>query len=259
MDTQQVERDVVAVLHRRAEDAMSHANTQEALQTFQSVAADQPPKSRRLLVVAGVAAAVVALVVGLVLWPSDPLADDVLPAVETPDLTSASELAVAEDVAAAFVAHDLNLLTPHLDPDVSPSLASWAREFMRDKAWNVELRMEPCVVRESPYYMHAVQCPFSTHLLGSEEVGRGPFFDNQLSVLLKDGKVLSAETDYGWEANGIQPHYDAVMAWVEKNNPQDAEFLLTDEQAVEPNDWPRWSRLWHRSIADYIAATNKSG
>ncbi len=258
MDTRDIERDVVAVLHRRAAEVISHTNTQEAFRTFQSVVADQPRKSRRFLVMAAVAASLVVLAVGLVLWPSDPLADSIVPAVETPDRTSASDVAVAEDVAAAFVAHDLDRLAPHLEPGVSPSLSSWATEFMRDTAWNVELRMEPCVMRESPNYVHVIRCAFSTHLLGSEEIGKGPFLGNELFVLVKGGKVTSAETIYGWQSNGIQPHYDAVMAWVEKHNPKNAEFLLTDEQELAPNDWPRWSRLWQRSISDYIAATNEA-
>ena len=111
--------------------------------------------------------------------------------------------------------------------------------------------MEPCVVRATMSDHTRIECPYGMHLLGSREVGKGPFTGNKLKVVLKDGKVISAETYNSWQWNGIQEHVESLEAWVEENHPKDATFLAMDEVEVTAADWPRWARLWtqlHRRV-----------
>jgi hypothetical protein len=170
-------------------------------------------------------------------------------------VTSASNLAAAEAAAAAFVAHDTDLLAPYLDPEVSPPASSWATELKRDAAWGVGYLVEPC--REVTTNWFA--CPFELHLLGSREVGVGPFATNQISVKVRDGKILSAENYKSWRTNGMATHVDSVLAWVKENDPKNADFLLKEEQAVTAAEWSSWTRLWQQSVAEYVAASNEAG
>lgn len=271
MDTQQVERELTALLHQRADRAMSLANTQQAHRTFQSEVAAQPRTGRRHWVLGAAAAAVVALVVGAALWPSDQVAERGVPAVEGPAATYAANLAAAEGAAAAFAAHDTDMLRPHLEPGQSPLLSFWDTELKQDASWNVEYLLEPCTQSYETYVGTFVfECPYSMHLLGSREVGEGPFPDNRIVVVVKDGKIRSAETMTSSESNGIARYVDAVLMWLEENPPQDsrcaprspkacAEFMLKHDENVTSAERPTWDALWQTAIAEYVAATNETG
>ncbi len=119
--------------------------------------------------------------------------------------------------------------------------------------------MEPCLVTTATSDHTRLECAYGMQLLGSRDVGEGPFTGNKLMVLLRDGKVISAETFDSFRWNGIQEHVDSLIAWVEENYPKDATFMQMDEVDVKASDWPRWARLWTRYTAEYVAATNETG
>jgi hypothetical protein len=120
--------------------------------------------------------------------------------------------------------------------------------------------MEPCAraynITDSTVVF---TCPYAMHLLGSDEVGKGPFRDNVLSVTVADGKVRWADDTKPWETNGIGQHLDAVHTWVADHHPQDYKHLLgKEEQDVTPAEWPRWTRLWKQYTQEYVTATNRA-
>ncbi len=203
---------------------MSRTKTEEEYRQFQSAVVGQPRRDLRRWVVAGVAAAVVGLAVGVALWSSDPDREgSQLPAATVPDATSAANLAAAEAVAAAFAAHDTELLAPYLEPGLSPPASTWETEMKRDAAWSVEYLLEPCTQSYETFLnVFVFECPYSLHLLGSREVGQGPFPDNRIVVIAQDGKIQSADTEMRWQTNGISPYLDAVAAWLEENPPTDS-------------------------------------
>ena len=50
---------------------------------------------------------------------------------------------------------------------------------------------------------------------------------------------------------------EAVAAWLAQTHPKNKRFLTQDGVDVKPADWPRWARLWHLYIPEYVAATNE--
>jgi hypothetical protein len=133
------------------------------------------------------------------------------------------------------------------------------KAWQRDAAYRVEYLMQPCTGTGTSVGATIFTCPYSMHLLGSREVGKGPYRGNTLWVTVADGEVRSADTDMPFETNGMSEHFDAVHDWVANHHPQNHKhFLAKDEQYVRPAEWPRWTRLWQQYIKEYIAATNQT-
>ena len=250
-NTREIERELTAVLHRHAEDAMNRTNTQVEHEKFQSVVADQARTDRRRWVAGGVAAGVAAAVVGAALWSSDLGGDSSSPPVaQAPD----ADLATAEGFAAAFVAHDAAAAAQYLAPGTEAPWPDWRAEWKRNEAYGVEYLMKPCTELGASVFT----CPYAMHLLGSREVGKGPFPDNTLTVTVIDGEVRSADSTIPFETNGVEQHLESVHAWIVENHPKDEPFLMKDEADLRPAEWPRWTRLWKQYTQEYVAATNQA-
>jgi len=270
MNTHEVERELTAVLHRHAEDAMNRTDTPVEHLKFQSVVADEARTDRRRWVVGGVAAAVAAAAVGVALWSSDPggdpsgvpiaqAPDSTGPAAQAPNSTRTANLAAAESFAAAFANHDAAAAAPYLAPGIEEPWPDWRAEWKRNGAYGVEYLMKPCTEWLTSMDTTSFSCPYAMHLLGSREVGKGPFRYNTLMVHVSDGKVTSADSTIPFETNGVGQHFDEVHAWVAENHPKDAPFLQQEEQDVRPGEWPRWTRLWQQYTREYVEATNEAG
>ena len=261
-NTRDVERELTAVLHRHAEDAMRRTNTLAEHRKLQSVVADQPQTDpRRRWVVGGVAAAAVAAaVVGVGVWSADPSEDPSSPPVaQAPDSTGAADIAAAEGLAAAFANHDAAAAASHLALGREEAWFESDAAWKRDAAYSVEYLMKPCTETGSTSVGTVFTCPYAMHVLGSREVGKGPFRHNILHVTVTDGKVTSADSTIPFETNGVQQHLESVRAWLVENHPKDVPFLMKEEQDVKPTEWPRWTQLWQQYTREYIAATNRAG
>ncbi|MFH8252001.1 hypothetical protein ACH3VR_16670 [Microbacterium sp. B2969] len=174
-----------------------------------------------------------------------------------PDPARTADLDAAQAMAAAFADHDVGAAAQYLAPDAE-LWDGWIRHWERDSAWSVEVAMEPCVEMTPTSWATEFTCPFAMHLMGSREVGAGPFLGNALTVRVADGKVLSAHRKMPSDTNGLAEHLDSVYAWLEANHPADVAFLGTDELAVAEDRWPGWLELWTQYLAEYIAATGES-
>jgi hypothetical protein len=259
MNTREVERELTAVLHRHAEDAMNRTNTRAEHQKLQSVLADQARTGRRRWVVGGLAAAVVAAAVGVVLWSSDSGGHrSSPPPTNAPDSIETTSLAAAEGVAAAFVNHGTAGAAPYLAPGMKAPWAGWPASIRRDLAWGVKYLMEPCAPTTTDSLTTVFSCPFAMHLLGSREVGKGPFPDNVLNVDVSGGKVTSADSVIPFETNGVLRYLHSIYGWIGENHPKNEHFLLQDEVDVKRADWPRYSELWKQYVREYVAATNEA-
>jgi hypothetical protein len=262
-NTRKVERELTAVLHRRAEDAMRRTNTLAEMQKFQSgVVVDQPRnRPRGRWVVSGVAAAAVAVVtLGVAFVSSNPGQDPSRPPIaQAPGSTGTADIAAAEGFAAAFADHDAAAATTYLAPGEEPWLG-WEAAWKRDAAWRVEYLLKPCTKAYDISDATSVfTCPYAMHLLGSRKVGEGPFRGNVLEVTVTDGKVEWAESKIPFETNGVGQQFDSVHAWVAENHPKNQPFLFKDEQDVRPGEWARWTQLWKQYTQEYVAATNGAG
>jgi hypothetical protein len=257
---QEVERELHAVLHRHAEDAMKDTDTMVEHQKFKWVVADQTRTDhRRRWVLGGVAAAVAAVAIGIVVSFSDPAeAPSSPPVAQAPDQSRTADLSGAEGFAATFVAHDADAAASYLAPGTDEPWPDWRAEWKRNAAYGIEYLMQPCTETVSTSDATIFNCPYALHFLGSREVGNGPFRDNLLQVTVTDGKVTRADSTIPFETNGVQQHLESVDAWILENHPKNAPFLRQEEQQVRPVEWPRWTRLWQQYTQEYVAATNQA-
>jgi hypothetical protein len=140
------------------------------------------------------------------------------------------------------------------DESVSPP--GWRHYAKLSDAWNVEYQVHPCRTVSVTNFAANVGCGFDFHSLHSEELGLGPFGDNYMTVVVRDGKVRWFDVIYNSDFNGESEHYTSVAAWIQENHPEDWEFLesdglLTERGAFPKSDLPRWVWLWQRYSAQY--------
>jgi hypothetical protein len=259
VSTQRVERDLVAVLHRHAEDAMNDTDTQTELSTFRdSVAGDEHRRStRRRVAIAAAAALGAAAVTAFALWGPDRDAKPE-PAPAVPSQDRATDGATAEAFASAYADLDADRMAD-LTADGVQLWDGWRSSLRRDIAWDTEILMRPCGRTAEATEGVVYTCPYAMHLRGSEEVGRGPFRDNTLEVAIRDGEVTFADFTRFVDFNGISAHLAKVDRWIEENHPEDAAFLSIasaysdGEVELSEAEWPRWTRLSQRYTDEYVA------
>jgi len=76
---------------------------------------------------------------------------------------------------------------------------------------------------------------------------------------VQDGEVTSANSVIPFETNGVGNHVEEVTRWVRKHHPADADFLFKLEQDVTAAQWPRWTRLWHQYLEEYVDLASPGG
>lgn len=239
---------------------MNDTDTQTELQTFRdTVAGHERRRStrRRVGAIAAAAALGAAAVTAVALWGPDP-ATKPEPAPVVPSNDRAADGATAEAFAAAYADLDADRMADLMADEVQ-LWDGWRSSLRRDIAWDTEILMRPCrrtaEATEGPVYT----CPYAMHMRGSEEVGRGPFRDNSLEVVVRDGQVTFADFTRLVDFNGISAHLAKVDLWIAENHPEDAAFLSIDsaygdgEVELSEAEWPRWTRLSQRYTDEYVA------
>jgi hypothetical protein len=94
-----------------------------------------------------------------------------------------------------------------------------------------------------------VPCTFDFHLLGSDEIGRGPYSGSSFELAVRDGEIVQASVT--WEIAEFSPQmWEPFYSWTHTTYPKDAEIMyvvggvrLTEES----------TRLWEQHRQDYVA------
>lgn len=256
MTSVDVERRLTEVLHRRAEQAMSRTDTERELRELLSRGSGEPPRTVRRKRFTAVAAAVTAAAAAVaVFWVADLAADRAAePAPVQPP--AVDPLQVTERFVAAYASNDAATVATLAAEEAD--LRRWRVAMARDEAWGVEFLLEPCRQMTTNRVGSGVLCPFSLHLLGSEELGVDRFENATFTVWVnEDGEVFDAEPTWNFERNGMGEHVGAVTSGVLKAHPDEADFLGLDEQAVPPAELDRWLGLWRTYIQEYVGARAK--
>jgi hypothetical protein len=260
MSTQHVERDLVALLHRHAEEAMNDTDTQTELQTFRDTVEghENPSRTRRRVAIAAAAAVAAAAATAVALWGPGP-AEQPEPAPPVPGQDRVADPETAEAFAAAFADLDADRMADLMADGVQP-WDTWRATLRRDVAWDVERLMQPCRRTAEATEGIVWTCPYEMHLRGSEEVGRGPFGDNALEVVVKDGEVTFADYTQLPDFNGTTAHLAKVDRWIAENHPEDFAFLRMDQadrktvdMGFSEAEWSRWTQLSQRYTDEYVA------
>lgn len=229
MNTSRIERVVAAVLRADAEDAMNDADTNTGLQHVMDEA-DRDERRRRIRWASGALLAAAAVVAAVVLWPG---ADEakVSPAGSGQEQSAAEQLAT--DFVEAYAAHDRDLVASYLadDADVSYLGGQQTVEFLLlntrwEQAVSFQWTPEGCAGSSRDADGVLVECPVSFHVLHSEELGRGPFGDSQLNLVIRDGDVVSVAVEVPHDSNGLDDEmWLPFERWMEAAHPVEAVIL----------------------------------
>jgi hypothetical protein len=250
MSTSRVERELAAVLHRRAEDAMNSTDTQTELLEFNAEVENQVRRDRRRWAAGGALAAAAALVAGFALWPGDRAEDRSGPA-STPDQQDAET--VADSFVRAYTAGDLETASSYVAAGATP-WPGWRKDMrVTGVVQQQYAEIQPCETMSSSEAGTRVACPFSYYLLRSEELGLEPFEGNEFTVFVVDGKVVSGDIYQDWFNNGQSDLFEEIGAWVRANHPGDWAAMNIDGGGT-PAEERRGLRLWEKRTQEYVDA-----
>jgi hypothetical protein len=97
-----------------------------------------------------------------------------------------------------------------------------------------------------------VECAFDYHMLGSQELGRGPFAGDHITFTVKDDKILAATEVNTFATNGFSDQmWEPFASWVAVYHPEDVAIMYTDASHTSPRDTDRSSELWKQYVRDY--------
>lgn len=255
MTTSDVERQLAAVLDRQAGAAMARTDTSAELARFHDRVDGRSRTAVRRGLAAGAAAA--AAVVAVSAWYSGLGQDDGDSGPADPGATQTAEERVAQDFAEAFTELDKNQVLALLAEDATiegslPGNRKWRELVALYEAWSSWHDVQPCQETGSSDYGTNVVCPFDYHSLRSEQLGMAPFGENNVSVVVSEGRIRSFQVSYNSSDNGEAELYRDIRAWVLDNHREEWSFLHGSPSAAET---PRWIRLWQLRTEQYVDAS----
>src|SRR3954453_16416413 len=228
MNGPEIERLGTAALHADAEDAMNRTNTTQELQSLIEASGREARGRRRAQVVgvvAGLAAA--ALVIALVgSWPGGThrTAPAVGPTTKAEQVTEAEQ--IAGEFLGALATFDRTTAAAYVAAGAQPTMGNIMGAITRDAPWPLRNRWDQAtgwrvthVGRcqgtglQSGYV--SVRCPFTAHQLGSDNVGRGPFGNNVLTVTVRHGGIVDTTLMTADATNGFaDTMWNPFWAWM---------------------------------------------
>lgn len=237
------------LLLERAEGAMQATQTQEKLTELLSGHSRRP---RRW--VAGTVAVAAAAAVVVSAWlvrgdqPTTPA-----PASPTRDVAES----VATDYLEALYRYDLKTAEAQLADgaviDGSADLDEWRRGAAWLRAAGMWLVGHECEADATSAAGTPVHCAFELHGLGSERLGRGPFADNTLDLMVVDARITTATEEWPYTQNGFAVNaWEPFSSWISVNHPDRARYMYSADRTAAQHT-PRSIRLWERYVAEYVA------
>ncbi len=268
MNSPEIERLVIAALHADAEDAMNQTNTTEQLQEFLEAGGRDLRDRRRLQAGVALAAVLVAIVVAFVV--SRPGGDTgTAPPVAPPK--PVEQTTDAEQVAAGFLealaTYDRPRAATYVAPGAGLTLGNIMGDTTRDDSWTLRNRWDEatgwkvteikgCHETGAPSAYVTVRCLFTAHQLGSDQLGRGPFRDNVLSVTLRDGAIVTTTLTTAHDTNGFaDAMWDPFWEWMGRTHPNDEPRMgALEKPGASPARVSASLRLWHQRVQQYVDA-----
>jgi hypothetical protein len=98
-----------------------------------------------------------------------------------------------------------------------------------------------------------VHCDFDVHAIRSNEIGFGPYTGNSWDFVVRDGKIASVASNWGYLTNGFsQEIWEPFRAWVTSAHPDDVEVMYRPGGAVMTDEsirlWEKRSREWVKVV-----------
>jgi hypothetical protein len=247
VNTPELERRLAVVLQRHAEDAMKRTNTQERLGTLMADVERDTRRRRRIWAAATLATAAAAIAVIVSVWSVGS---------DRPGTTAPAQAPTAVDTATDFVqaygSFDRDKAASYLADDAV--LGSWRAENRWYEATGFTLLLDSCDKQTTSTAGTQVVCMFDYHALHSEQLGRGPYSGNVFFFTIRDGKVVTADQELEYGANGFSTQmWEPFAAWVAQAHPRDAAVMYADWPSQEEQSLTTRSiALWERHSAEYV-------
>jgi hypothetical protein len=246
--TPELERRVAVALKQHAEVAMSGTKTDPAKLELLLADAEGGQRRRRAWVAGAVAAAAAVVVV---VWATG-LTTGKPQSISPPPAGPAQP----EDVAAAYVDAYASYDRPRLKSLLAGNaLANWpnlSKGNASDEAIEFRVLPDDCTTLYHESVRTRVQCRFDVHALGSEQLGLGPFTNNQFLMTVQGGKIIESEMLFDWPNNGFNVQmWEPFVAWVTKHYPKDIPAMF---DGIDARPDATSIALFRRHIADYVAA-----
>ena len=116
--------------------------------------------------------------------------------------------------------------------------------------------LDPCEELGSSASGTDVRCTFDFHLLGSDEIGLGPYGGSYFELTVRDGEIVRASVTV--EITEFSPQmWEPFLHWVRTAYPEDTEIMYavlgTGARLTEES-----IRLWEQHRRDYVAEVARS-
>jgi hypothetical protein len=220
----------------------------EEMQT-QQVEVDQVPEKKGRGILIGIAAAVVLVVGGLVLFQMT----------DQEEVAQTTPLETGTAFVEAYAAFDAETVESMLaeGAEVLPWEAYEPRDWQADlrylEAAGFELILGEC--RELPGGTDEVRvtCDYQAHGLGSDRIGEGPFGGHVFRLVIADGSIVSSYMGFDFsEFSGAM--WYPFQEWIQENHAQDYPVLYVNSGLSRQTD--EAIALWGERVDDYVEYVN---
>lgn len=211
----------------------------------------QPDSARRWPVIA-VAAALVAIVVGALMFAAR---DDSAPIpADTPDVTTADE-EIARGFLDAYIANDAAQALNYITDSAITAVWGSVEEFRGEIAWNEATGYETMInncepLDDDPEAGITLRCGFDFHMLGSDALGNEPFRDNYWDLTISDGQIVAAEKVTP-ASNGWTGVWVAFQRWIRGEHRDDLPVLYDGQYFGSTRLTEDALQLWKERTQEY--------
>jgi hypothetical protein len=177
-----------------------------------------------------------------------------LTAAATTSATSIPPEQVAAEYVDAYAHFDRARLKSVLGGDALAQWRTTLSKFNRsDEAMEFTILPGHCSPQPGAGADTSVTCTFDMHGLGSEQLGLGPYSNNDFGIVVRDGKVVAAEMHFDYGNNGFAGQmWEPFVAWVTRRYPKDIPKMIDSDTNPLPDATS--IKLWHHHIDEYVRA-----
>ncbi|HEY5879592.1 MAG TPA: hypothetical protein VIU11_11830 [Nakamurella sp.] len=173
--------------------------------------------------------------------------EDFLGALRDARTASGEQLDPAVDRVFSYLADDA-LVTESFG---SPEELRWSLAWERATAWRE--MVDACVQTGSDAAGTVIECPFTFHGIRSEEMGLGPFRDNNWRFRVRDEKITDAQWNFNIDTGFSSQMWEPFERWVSTTYPDDAAVMYNDASHTHSRSTTEASALWERRTREYAA------
>ena len=265
MTRTELERVLATTLQHRAEDAMSHTDTQQQLDELVIGLERDAGHRRRSGVAAGLVAAAAAVAAAVFWWPNG---DDAQPSPAPPSPSESVTRAemVSRQFVAAYSAFDPERAVSYLTRDAY--IAGFGAPRGVDSLQRANRLMQATGFRVQDVDCsqtgtlatgaERVGCLVTAHDMGSDLLGRGPDANYFFELHVRDDRIEVAMLTFidapsAFEDKDKEP--EPFWIWLWNAHPEDERLLdAWGDPSADPATVDRSLRLWERRVEEYIDA-----